>query len=896
MRNGPEKRNAGIKLWIYCEHPVDGDLQVQVGGRVFPVHLGFTGWRTVWVSLREDTKPTTPIQGMQITAPASPGTLFLDAFEIGPVPWLRQGDAQAPYVNTETAGGKYWFTAHDEAGVKSPPFRTEITEEERKTFRELEARYEAWMFDGIEDPRDPVRLRMKGVENCIVSAHKAFEALGLRRRGEIVTGPGAFGCEDTHEPLLGRNVFREIALGLAYDARLNNSERAKQRFLDLLDYAHDQGWAAGSLMGSGGGESLSLYGYVHGVYIMRDFLRKEGRLARELETLRYHLLFGEMYRPVDHPGENSDDIRSTLLFRYLTILMQDDSPEKVRDMECWVRWVNGALSIAPGYGDCIKPDGTVFHHSTAYANAYGNNAVLMGSIAYWLVRDTRFALSVQVGENLKRALLTLRFMAGSYDFPMGVNGRWPLYSTPSMAQTCQGMAYLADALGDKELGNAFARLWNPGQQIFLPYLSVCGESKAGLLFWCDSPGALPWLLDAAERWKAEPEPQGHRSYPYAAMDFHRRRQWVASVRGWSKYVWHYEELDKDNRYGRYSSYGTVQIFGKGSPVNQLSSGYREAGWDWLRPPGATVIRVPVESLAGSPELQRSYTKDPFVGGVTLEGWDGLWAMRFSDPIYDKSFRFRKSVFFVDETIVCCGSGITNSDSQNPTETVLFQTALAKRPDPFPSSTKEVVTTLMDPVDNGYFFPRPQAVEIRAQRQISPGGSGKTPAEGDFEVAWIDHGTAPKDAGYAYAILPDTTAAKLADYAKVPDFQILQRDEAAHIVRFPSRGITGYTLFAPIHGLAYGELNGTDSPCLVMTRRSGNRLVISMADPDLRLPPRSKRPFDYEPGKTGVVRLFLNGAWREVHAEGGLRLLDKNTLEATTHDGQTYQVTLEAASL
>jgi len=888
-------RDGGIKFWIYSEKPVAGDLQVQIGGWGFPVHLGFTGWRTVWVSLQEDAKPTPPISGIQITAPPVAGTLFIDAVEIGPAPWFRQGDAQAPFTNPARSGGKYWFTAHDEDSVKPPPPRGEITAEERATFRELERRYEAWMFDRIDDSRDPVKLRMKGVENCIAAAHKAFEELGLQRRGDVVIGPGTFGCEDTHAPLLGRDIFRQIALGLAYDARLNNSGRARQRFVDLLDYAHDQGWAAGSLMGSGYQESLAIYGYVHGVYMMRDFLRKEGRLARELETLRYHLLFGEMYRPVDHYGGNSDDLRSTLLFRYLTILMQEDSPEKVRDMECWVRWANGALSIAPGYGDCIKPDGTVFHHSTAYANAYGNHAVLMGSIAYWLVRNTRYALSPQVGENLKNALLTLRFMAGNYSFPMGVNGRWPLDATPSMAQTCQAMAYLADATGDKNLGRAFARLWNPDLPLFQSYLAVCGEAKSGLLFWCDSPGALPWLLDAAKRWEPEPDPQGHRSYPYAAMDFHRRGQWVASVRGWSKYVWHYEELGNQNRYGRYSSYGTLQIFGKGNPVNQLSSGFREEGWDWLRPPGATVIRVPVESLAGSPELQRSYTSDPFVGGMTLDQRDGLWAMSFADPVYDKSFRFCKSVFFVDETIVCCGSGITNSDSKNPTETVLFQTALAKRPDPFPSSSSRVVTTLMDPVDNGYFFPQPQAVEIRRQQQRSPGPGNTTQTTGDFEVAWIDHGRAPQGAGYAYAIRPDTTAAALAEYAKAPSFEILQRDNSAHIVRFPSQRITGYALFSATDQLAFSALRGADIPCLVMTRSSRSQLVLAVADPDLRLPPLSSGHFDYRPGAVSTFRVRLNGDWKLNGAPDGVRQVDSQTLEVSTRDGATREVTLAPVS-
>ena len=894
LRKAVASRDGGIKLWIYCENPVAGDLQVQIGKWVFPVHLGFTGWRAVWVSLQEDAKPAAPINGMQITAPPVAGTLFIDAVEIGTAPWFRQGDAQVPFTNPTRSGGKYWFTAQDDAAVKPPSARGEITTEERAAFRELEKRYEAWMFDRSDDPRGPVRQRMKGVADFIASANKAFEQLGLQRRGDIVVGPGVFCVQDSLTPQLGSEVFRKIALGLAYDARLNNSERAKQRFLDLLDYAHDQGWAAGSLLGTDYDEPLRIMGYVHSVHMMRDYLKQQGRLERELETLRYHLHFGEMYREAQHPGMDADSLRSLLMFRFTTILMEEDSPEKVRDMESWVKWADSALSIAPGRGDTIKPDGTVFHHATAYTSAYGNEAVMMGSLAYWLVRDTRFALSREAGENLKKALLALRFMAGQYEFPLGVSGRFP-FEGPVLAQTCQAMGYMADALHDEELGAAFARLWNPEVPAIQAQFPSCGQMSRAIIFWCDPPGALPWLLDASTRWKPESDPQGHRSYPYAAMDFHRRRQWVASVRGWSKYVWHYEELGNDNRHGRYGSHGTLQIFGKGSPVDQKSSGCRIEGWDWLRPPGATVIRVPIETLAESPILQRSYTNDPFVGGVTLGGRDGLWAMRFTDPVYDKSFRFRKSVFFVDETIVCCGSGITNNDTKNPTETVLFQTALAQRPEPFPSSATQTVTTLMDPVDNGYFFPQPQTVEVRAQHQASPGGRGKTPTEGDFKVAWIDHGTAPKDAGYAYAIRPDTTSAALAKFAKAPGFEILQRNDSAHIVRFPSRGIIGYALFSAVDNLDFSALRGADIPCLVMTRGSRNQLGLAVADPDLRLPPMAPGHFDYRPGATSTFRLRLNGAWKLNGAPDGVRMIDGQTLEITARDGATREATLSPAS-
>ena len=81
----------------------------------------------------------------------------------------------------------------------------------------------------------------------------------------------------------------------------------------------------------------------------------------------------------------------------------------------------------------------------------------------------------------------------------------------------------------------------------------------------------------------------------------------------------------------------------------------------------------------------------------------------------------------------------------------------------------------------------------------------------------------------------------------------------------------------------------------MTRVSGNQLMLSVADPDLRLPPRSKRPFDYEPGATAALRLQLKGKWRIRGTPDGARQMDSRTLEVTARDGRTTEVVLEPAS-
>lgn len=68
---------------------------------------------------------------------------------------------------------------------------------------------------------------------------------------------------------------------------------------------------------------------------------------------------------------------------------------------------------------------------------------------------------------------------------------------------------------------------------------------------------------------------------------------MVTLKGYTTDVWGSEIYRKDNRYGRYQSYGSVQIMGYPS---RLASGYDENGWDWNRLPGTTTIHLPLNCL------------------------------------------------------------------------------------------------------------------------------------------------------------------------------------------------------------------------------------------------------------------------------------------------------------
>jgi chondroitin-sulfate-ABC endolyase/exolyase len=134
------------------------------------------------------------------------------------------------------------------------------------------------------------------------------------------------------------------------------------------------------------------------------------------------------------------------------------------------------------------------------------------------------------------------------------------------------------------------------------------------------------------------------------------------------------------------------------------------------------------------------------------------------------------------------------------------------------------------------------------------------------TAWIDHGKAPNDASYEYMLVVRSTPEAMRKLAAKPPYQILQRDEAAHIVWNIKDRRWGCVFFAPqevtSHAVAKQTLpiKAVDRPCLVMAEEVRNgQLEMSVADPDLNIEDHVSRP--------KPLRITLRGTWRLLEANG-----------------------------
>lgn len=921
---------AGMQGWIYCESPIAGRLTFRVGTKAdlaagrpayeFRFGLNFIGWRMFRVLFERDCcvgresevasreSATAPvIERLEIAPPSeSPeGGLWLDALVLGTgISAQRSADYQIP----EHAGGlggwcEHW-PLHYSRQSPSLPLPATITTGEQRGFATMLGRYRKWLLGETPDLSSP--LLRRGAEQTAAYIRRGWtelEALGIVRDDQgRITGPGL--VKNFGSPASFKHIFYDILMPLVFDWTGNGNEVAKGTVLDLFDYIHDQGWAEGSGLGDLWLNPLGFAPYCHAIAMMREELRTTGRLETAVRAAMWYQTFGKTFSRFDQEciETNADALRSIVFTSLVMILAMDDTPQKVQYMRGWLAWFNNALEISPRFTGLIKPDGLGFHHQGVYAGAYATCAYEFCSLIVWLLHGTVFAAASTPVTNLKQALLTQDTISNKYDVPYTTMGRMP---HPGV-RIFSAYAYLALAGEpvDAELAGIFMRLWDPrctyldagdrGTNYLPQVLSVDLDAQGGKFLFLQTPGRLQLMQELADRnLPAAPPSQGFWSKPWGALAIHRRDDWLVSVKGWSQYVWDFESHPKswapveENVFARYWSYGTLQPITHGDPANPVDSGWNlNNGWDWCRWPGATTPHLTLHELYDPKTTwaSRFFSAATFVGGVSCEGRNGMFALELHEHYYDPSFRAYKSYFFCDSEIICLGSNIESRDAAHVFATTLFQSWMPTPGMPIQVNGEAVTAfpyefrgqagqplTLLDPYGNGYWVPDSRDVRLTRGEQKSRDAWNRGETRGAFSTCWLDHGTPPRDDGYGseryhYAMLVRTTPEALAAYAAAAPYRVLQQNHQAHILEHLGQKTMAYALFETDWIIPHGLVCKTDTPVLIMVKEQGDSgIVLSLADPDLRLPKRRNMGYlDEEanatPGRAATVRVELRGLW------------------------------------
>lgn len=820
-----------FSFWVYNPAAIKDSLCVQFlkNGRVccwFNFGLNFTGWRGAYLAFNRDMQgiPEEGMNQVRFIAPKNTkkGELFFDHVILSSLIDSRHhmADFQVPYVN-KNAKGMWEVLFKHMCNEFDVPLPQQVTKRDLKDMETLMKRLDKQLLPSKSKPMEDLAERYNDYHFTPTAGRPVFyesasEVYRYWTEGDTRYWMRDLGIKSTNA------LLRDLAVAYHLDPIESNRHLAKQMYLRLLRHAMDQGFAAGSSMGTLHHSGYSMRDWYTSAFLMRDVLREEKLLHDVQQAMEWFSGLGEVKTAPTIIGVDIDAFNTNTTPRLLSMLLIDNDAERLRYLQCFKRWLDNGLQYTPGLQGSFKVDGTIYHHCNHYP-AYARDGLSGIVPLVFTLRGTVFQPSPEAMEHLKQSLLAMRYYCNLTHWPVSLSGRHP-----------DGQGAL-----------------NPEH---LAMLALCGTPDGSEKVDAEMAGAYLRVIDGQITPKSkqlakegytipESDPEGNRTFPYSCLDIHRRNGWMVAIKGHSRYIWNTETYIGCNLYGRYLNYGNIHILPTHPNTHNTYGGYAVNGWDWNHFPGttATVYPIPqlhanilnISDISGYEEMLMS--DEAFCNGLSLED-NGIWGMKLhSHDKYDGTLHARKSVFCFDDRIICLGSNICSATQDHETHTTLFQVEV--------DSTRLAETLLSPMADHygNYYYPAEgQTLYHTCGLQHSFHEETAEPTQGYFDLLAINHGAAPKNASYHYAIQvqpeqPMTKAQMEASYT------ILQQDSSAHIVRDEVSGMIGYVLFEP------NTVLKNNRPCLVMTKPTDSGLVVSISDPDLHLYEGNKEKYD-ENGK------------------------------------------------
>ncbi|MBV7441659.1 hypothetical protein KRX57_09520 [Weeksellaceae bacterium TAE3-ERU29] len=876
------KNRGGVKIWIYNENPNKDHLtfnfknQKGVTEYTFNFNLNFTGWRAAWIAYSDmwttsgGKTEKKDITSMEVVSPESSpkGDLWIDRVEFGYVDRQATPDAQLPDSNRHlTREIWHWGLLHkwnkNEYDIPAPRYVNDLEQQflNRVIFRVKELYSEAPLRDKDID-------KLKKLEETFNISDDGTKGAPLMQKDNLRKG-------DVNYRQLNDLLF------LASRGWVNTGDTYyKNLFIKGIRYMLNQGFAYESAMGTNhhyGYEIRELFG---AVWSMKDILKQEKLWDETIKTLDFWSGLPETRVPHDRLRDELTDSWNTLLISRLTVALMADTPEEqYRNLKALSRWVSGTLDFTPGTIGGIKADGTVFHHGGHYP-AYGVPGLTAIGQYLKCVNGTPFNISEQAKENYKFALHSLYTQINTVDWGMAVSGRHPLSAKYNYVGrkgiTAFAYAALAFKPVDKELASEYLRLIEGSKQYTEEKDLVSKFEKLGIK-------------------KAE-SPQGFYVYNYASQGIYRYNDIMVSIKGFNRNIWGSEMYSKDNRFGRYQSYGSIQIIGtvdteKGI-ITEEASRYKEDGWDWSHNPGTTAIELPLDKLE-SPLKGSDMLRQPndFSGASNLEnGKYGMFTMKLGEddkPNFTPSFNAYKSVFCFGNKVINIGSDISNENKEYPTLTTLFQQYLVAQDEPIVFNDKSITefpykeettttgtTILKDITGYHYYIPNNQNLTIEKIAQKSIDNRKQKSTEGDFATAYLSQGVAPKNATYEYMILLDASKDQLNQLSRGnTGYRIIKQDNVAHIVEDTDTKVRGYSIFNDYTSTTDDYILKADKETIIMLQPKGNTISISVCSPDLNI-----KEYTYTTSKESEP------ITKKIVIKGKYKIAENNSKISVNYDG------------
>ncbi len=251
--------------------------------------------------------------------------------------------------------------------------------------------------------------------------------------------------------------------------------------------------------------------------------------------------------------------------------------------------------------------------------------------------------------------------------------------------------------------------------------------------------------------------------------------------------------------------------------------------DWGRLPGVTSAHF------ATANVKRLTQPDSFVGGVS-DGIYGAAAMDFEQM----STRGHKAWFFFDDAMVALGAGISSTRDE-PVATTLNQTLLNGPVvvDGHELNQREIrlphpTWVLHD--DVGYVLLEPEPVTVTAGAQTGDWHSinvqySDAPVTQNVFSLWVDHGVRPKDATYAYAVVPDADARTLAVWGPHPPVRIIANTPEQQGVVYDNERVSEIVFHTPGSAVLQDGLSlKVDHSCLLLLQANDDTARFTVSSP------------------------------------------------------------------
>lgn len=336
-----------------------------------------------------------------------------------------------------------------------------------------------------------------------------------------------------------------------------------------------------------------------------------------------------------------------------------------------------------------------------------------------------------------------------------------------------------------------------------------------------------------------PEPVGHQVFADQDRAVHRRPGWAFTVSLSSNRIGRYEWGNDENNHGWYQGDGMTHLM-LASDLTQVEDEF----WptvDPYRMPGTTIdLRERPSGASGAGTGIPGATR-PWAGAVTLGG-RGVQAMDHLN--HDKTLSARKAWFCLDDMVVALGAAIS-SDVDAAVETVIENRNLHSGARPVTVDGSTVVDALGDsatrhgpswahlPDTGGYLLFDTTRLRVDLTERTGTWGAintgtGDQPVTRPYATLVVDHGHAPTDASYGYAIVPGATADRTAELASDPPF-VVERNTAT-VQSVVARLAPGRLWLAACYDAADTPSLRTSGPCALAVSTVHRTVEVAISDP------------------------------------------------------------------